>query len=115
MDPVGILLKSPPCPPAPPGSPAFPTVSAASKPQPPLPSRAVRRREIPLGVRRRQALHLPRRCGGYQVGRAFLVPRESVLLFLAAQRADEELPEIEAQKRHVADFLGQAREQQQPG
>jgi len=66
--------------------------------------------EILFGVRRRQAIRLLRRCGGYQVGRAFLVPRASVLLFLAAQRADEELPEIEAQKRHVADFLGQARQ-----
>jgi hypothetical protein len=66
--------------------------------------------EILFGVRRRQAIRLLRRCGGYQVGRTFLVPRESVLLFLAAQQADEELPEIEAQKQHVADFLGQARQ-----
>ena len=46
--------------------------------------------------------------------RAFLVPRASVPLFLAARQADEEPPEIEARKRHVADFLGPARQSLSP-
>jgi len=37
-----------------------------------------------------------------------LSPRPFPILF--SIQADEELPEIEAQKRHVADFLGQARQ-----
>jgi hypothetical protein len=38
--------------------------------------------ETLFGVRRRQAIHLLRRFGGYQVGKTFLVPREPVIAFL---------------------------------
>ncbi len=38
--------------------------------------------EMLFGVRRRQAIQLLRRFGGYQVGKTFLVPREAVVGFL---------------------------------
>jgi len=35
-----------------------------------------------FGLRRRQAIELLRRCGGYQVGKTFLVLRETMVQFL---------------------------------
>lgn len=42
--------------------------------------------EMLFGVRRRQAIHLLRRFGGYQVGKTFLVSRETVIRFLRDPR-----------------------------
>jgi hypothetical protein len=66
--------------------------------------------ETLFGVRRRQAIHLLRRFGGYQVGRTFLVATESVLRFLEEPTVDEDILAAKAQKQRVADFLGQARQ-----
>ena len=60
-------------------------------------------------VRRRQAINLMRRFGGYQVGRTFLVSTEAVIRFLEDSKVDEQIQEVQAQKQRVADFLGEVR------
>ena len=69
--------------------------------------------EVFFGVRRRQAIHLLRRFGGYKVGKAFLVPREAVIRFLR----DPERWSAEADEKgrfeQVAAHLGQARRELQ--
>ncbi len=63
-----------------------------------------------FGLRRRQAIHLLGRMGGYQAGKAFLVPREAVIRFLRNPRrltaADHERGRFE----RVRAALGRSRE-----
>jgi hypothetical protein len=75
---------------------------------PPLLDRAAI--ETLFGLRRRQAIALLHRFPGYQLGRTFVVPRESVIEFLARQPTCERLEQAEAQKQRVAEFLGEARQ-----
>jgi hypothetical protein len=75
---------------------------------PPLLDRAAI--ETLFGVRRRQAIALLHRFPGYQLGRTFVVPRESVLAFLAQCRDGEAIEQAEAQKRRVTEALGEARQ-----
>lgn len=60
-------------------------------------------------VRRRQAINLMRRFGGYQVGRTFLVPTEEVIHFLEGEHLKADIRAVGKQKQRVADFLGEAR------
>jgi hypothetical protein len=65
--------------------------------------------EALFGVRRRQAIELLRRFGGYQIGKTFLVPREAVVRFL---RDPERWPAVAGEKarfERVLSALGQAR------
>jgi hypothetical protein len=67
--------------------------------------------EVLFGLRRRQAIQLLRRLGGYQVGKTFLVPREAAIRFLRERRsaaADEK-----GRFERVASALGQARQELQ--
>jgi hypothetical protein len=64
-----------------------------------------------FGVKRRQAIELLRRFGGYQVGKTFLVPREAVLAFL---RNPRRLTAAELEKgrfERVADALRHGRQE----
>ena len=63
-----------------------------------------------FGVRRRQAISLLHYFDGYQVGRAFVVPRESVIRFLEQRHTGTALQEVVAQKQRVSEFLGEARQ-----
>jgi hypothetical protein len=65
--------------------------------------------EVLFGVRRRQAIELLRRFGGYQIGKTFLVPREAVVRFL---RDAERWPAVAGEKgrfERVLSALGEAR------
>jgi len=62
-----------------------------------------------FGVRRRRAIALLHRCGGYRKGRGLVAKRDSVLAFLAETRADGTFEELAEQKHRVAAFLGEAR------
>jgi hypothetical protein len=61
-------------------------------------------------IRRRQAIVLLHRFAGYQVGRTFVVPREAVIEFLQKILAGGSLEQAEAKKKHVIEFLGEARQ-----
>jgi len=65
--------------------------------------------EVLFGVRRRQAIHLLRRFGGYKVGKAFLVPREAVVRFLRDPRLWSAASGEQGRFERVASALGQAR------
>jgi hypothetical protein len=64
-----------------------------------------------FGVRRRQAIQLLHRFGGYQVGKTFLVPREAVIAFLRDPRR-RAAAEFERRRfERVANALRESREQ----
>lgn len=63
-----------------------------------------------FGVRRRQAIHLLGRFGGYQVGKTFLVPREAVIDFLRNPRRHVSAELEKDRFERVANALGQARQ-----
>lgn len=65
--------------------------------------------ETLFGVRRRQAIVLLHRFKGYQVGRTFLVNRESVIEYLERHLSEGALQTEEVRKQRVAEFLGEAR------
>jgi hypothetical protein len=58
--------------------------------------------EALFGVRRRQAIELLRRFGGYQIGKTFLAPREAVVRFL---RDPERWPAVAGEKARFARVL----------
>ena len=67
--------------------------------------------ETLFGVRRRQAIQLLHRFGGYQVGKTFLVPRETVICFL---RDPHRRTAVELEKgrfERVVDALRESREE----
>ena len=63
-----------------------------------------------FGVRRRQAIHLLHRFSGYQMGRTFVVSRDAVIAFLEDILSGGTLAVVQAQKKHVLEFLGQVRQ-----
>src|SRR5215831_18019103 len=65
--------------------------------------------ETLFGVRRRQAIHLLRRFGGYQVGKTFLAPREAVIRFLRAPERWSAADDEKGRFERVVNALGQAR------
>jgi len=67
--------------------------------------------ETLFGVRRRQAIHLLRRFGGYQVGKTFLVSRDAVRDFLREPRRRMAADVEKGRFERVANALGQAREE----
>ena len=63
-----------------------------------------------FGVRRRQAIQLLHRFGGYQVGKTFLVPREAVIRFLRDPHL-RSAAEVETGRfERISAALGQARQ-----
>jgi hypothetical protein len=67
--------------------------------------------EMLFGVRRRQAIHLLRRFGGYQVGKTFLVPRETVIRFLRDPQRRTAAEIEKGRFERVGRVLGQARQE----
>jgi len=67
--------------------------------------------EVLFGLRRRQAIALLRRLGGYQVGKTFLVPREAVVRFLRDPRRWSAAVEERGRFERVRSALGAAREE----
>jgi hypothetical protein len=67
--------------------------------------------ETLFGLRRRQAIELLHRCGGYQVGKTFLVPREALVRFLEDPRYRWAASTETARFEHVRLALGQFRQQ----
>jgi hypothetical protein len=65
--------------------------------------------EALFGVRRRQAIHLLRRFGGYQVGKTFLVPREAVVGYLREPGRWSAATDEKGRFERVASALGEAR------
>lgn len=66
--------------------------------------------EYLFGVRRRQAIHLLHRFAGYQVGRTFVVSRDTVITFLEGILASGARETVQARKNRVLEFLGEARQ-----
>jgi len=62
-----------------------------------------------FGVRRRQAIQLLRRFGGYQIGKTFLVRREAVVGFLRDPQRSAAAAHEKGRFERVASALGQAR------
>jgi len=67
--------------------------------------------EILFGVRRRQAIQLLRRFGGYQVGKTFLVPSEAVAGFLRDPRRGTAADMEKGRFERVSSALGKARQE----
>ena len=67
--------------------------------------------ETLFGLRRRQAINLLRRLGGYQVGKTFLVPREAVIGFLRHPRRHTAAEIEKARFERVANALAGARQE----
>src|SRR3974390_2091266 len=67
--------------------------------------------ELLFGVRRRQAIHLLRRFGGYQAGRTFLVPREAVTAFLRDPHRRTAAELEKGRFERVANALAQSRQE----
>jgi len=65
--------------------------------------------EALFGVRRRQAILLLRRFGGYKVGKTFLVPCEAVVRFLRAPERWSAVADEKGRFERVASALGDAR------
>jgi hypothetical protein len=65
--------------------------------------------EALFGVRRRQAIQLLHRFGGYQVGKTFLVPREAVAGFLRDPKRWSAAGNEKGRFERVASALGHAR------
>ena len=65
--------------------------------------------EALFGVRRRQAIQLLRRFGGYQVGKTFLVPRNAVIDFLRNPQLRTAAEREKGRFERVADALRQGR------
>ena len=65
--------------------------------------------ETLFGLRRRQAIQLLRRFGGYQVGKTFLVPREAVIGFLRDPRRKTAAELEKGRFERVSNALGAAR------
>jgi hypothetical protein len=66
--------------------------------------------EALFGVRRRQAIALLGRFGGYQVGRTFLAPRDAVVRFLREPQRSAAIVAEKARFERLRATLGQARE-----
>jgi hypothetical protein len=64
-----------------------------------------------FGVRRRQAIQLLRRFGGYQVGKTFLAPREAVVAFLRNPRRITAAELEKGRFERVAHALGSGRQE----
>jgi hypothetical protein len=67
--------------------------------------------EVLFGVRRRQAIELLRRFGGYQVGKTFLAPREMVAGFLRHPQRWSAAAEERGRFERVRNALGDARQE----
>ena len=67
--------------------------------------------ETLFGVRRRQAIQLLRRFGGYQVGKTFLAPREAVMRFLCEPRRRIATELEKGRFERVSSVLGKARQE----
>ena len=67
--------------------------------------------EMLFGVRRRQAIQLLGHFGGYQIGKAFLVPREAVVGFLRDPRRRIAAELEKGRFERVSSALGQARQE----
>ena len=61
-----------------------------------------------FGLRRRQAIALLGRCGGYQLGRTYLAPREAVLAFLAQPDPALQQAQSQARRQRVQEALREA-------
>jgi hypothetical protein len=62
-----------------------------------------------FGIRRRQAIHLLRRCGGFLVGKTFLVPRETMLQFLRDPQQQTAAQDEQGRFERLTAVLGEAR------
>jgi hypothetical protein len=69
--------------------------------------------EVLFGLRRRQAIHLLRRFGGYKIGKTFLVPRETVVRFLRDPNLWSAAGEERGRFEQVRSALGEARQELQ--
>ena len=58
-----------------------------------------------FGLRRRQAIALLGRCGGYQLGRTFLVSRESLLAFVREPSRATLQHQVQARRQRVREAL----------
>jgi hypothetical protein len=65
--------------------------------------------ETLFGLRRRQAIHLLGRMGGYQVGKALVVPREAVIRFLQAPQRMAAAAHERGRFERVRGALGKSR------
>jgi len=65
--------------------------------------------EILFGLRRRQAIALCHRCGGYLVGKTFLVSRDAVVRFLRDPQRWSAAADEKARFERVGSALGEAR------
>ena len=61
-----------------------------------------------FGLRRRQAIALLGRCGGYQLGRTYLASREAVLAFLAQPGPALQQAQTHARRQRVQQALREA-------
>jgi hypothetical protein len=66
--------------------------------------------EALFGLRRRQAIHLLGRMGGYQVGKALVAPREAVIRFLRDPRRTAAAAHERGRFERVRGALGKSRE-----
>src|SRR5689334_6852241 len=64
-----------------------------------------------FGVRRRRAIGLMSRFGGYQVGRTFVVDRRQLIAALEAMRSGDRFDYERRRKTRVVEGLEQARRQ----
>ena len=60
-----------------------------------------------LGVRRRRAIDLMRRVGGYQCGRTYLISREDILKWLERVQAEPGFQSEETRKRKLTGQLNE--------
>lgn len=63
--------------------------------------------ETLFGVKRRQAIRILGQCGGHQVGRAFLVPRSEMLLFLQHLENSGDVKRLQQRKQRVRMAIGE--------
>jgi hypothetical protein len=62
-----------------------------------------------FGLKRRQAINLAHELGGYSVGKALLVPRETLVAFLAATGEGQAYQVEEHRRRRVREAVDEAR------
>jgi hypothetical protein len=67
--------------------------------------------EALFGLRRRQAIRILTACGGYQIGKTFLVPREAVLDFLDRVEKTGAVEQAWRRKQRVSAALNEAAHQ----
>lgn len=63
--------------------------------------------ETLFGVKRRQAIRILGQCGGHQVGRAYLVPRRDLLLFLQDVELSGAVERLRQRKHRVQMAVGE--------